>query len=59
MAILSDEAKKDVEFEFVANNSEYSVAHEMELMRVCQNAIIANSTFSWWAGYLIDNIQKL
>lgn len=59
LAILSDKAKKGVEFEFVANNGEDSAACEMELMRVCQNAIIANSTFSWWAGYLIDNPHKI
>lgn len=59
LAILSDEAKNGVEFEFVKNNGEDSAAHEMELMRSCQNAIIANSTFSWWAGYLIDNPQKI
>lgn len=59
LVILSDEAKKGVEFEFVANNGEDNAAHEMELMRVCQNAIIANSTFSWWAGYLIDNPHKI
>lgn len=59
LAILSDEAKKGVEFEFVANNGEDSATHEMEIMRVCQNAIIANSTFSWWAGYLIDNPHKI
>ena len=59
LAILSDKAKKGVEFEFVKNNGEDSAVQEMELMRSCQNAIIANSTFSWWAGYLIDNPQKI
>ena len=59
LGILSDECKEGVEFEFVANNGEDSAAQEMELMRVCQNAIIANSTFSWWAGYLIDNPRKI
>ena len=59
LAILSDESKKGVKFEFVANNGEDSAACEMELMRVCKNAIIANSTFSWWAGYLIDNPRKI
>lgn len=59
LGILSDECKEGVEFEFVANNGEDSAIQEMELMRSCQNAIIANSTFSWWASYLINNPQKI
>lgn len=57
--ILSDECKKGVEFEFVANNGEDSAVQEVELMRSCQNAITANSSFSWWASYLIDNPRKI
>lgn len=59
LSVLSDECKEGVKFEFVANNGEDSAVQEMELMRSCQNAIIANSTFSWWAGYLIDNPRKI
>ena len=59
LGILSDECKEGVEFEFVANNGEDSAVQEMELMRSCQNAIISNSTFSWWASYLIDNPRKI
>ena len=59
LGILSDECKEGVEFEFVANNGEDSAVQEMELMRSCQNAITANSTFSWWASYLIDNPRKI
>ena len=59
LATLSDECKKGVGFEFVVNNGEGNAAQEMELMRSCQHAIIANSTFSWWAGYLIDNPNKI
>ena len=48
-----------VKWDFVKSNNENNAACEMELMRVCQNAIIANSTFSWWAAYLIDNPRKV
>ncbi len=52
---LTNKAK----WEFVKGNDESNAAYEMELMRTCQNAIIANSTFSWWAAYLIDNPRKV
>lgn len=45
--------------EFVKGNTEGNAAEEMELMRSCQNAIIANSTFSWWAAYLMENPNKV
>ncbi len=32
---------------------------DFELMRNCQNFIIANSTFSWWASWLCENQNKL
>ncbi|MCI5786172.1 MAG: alpha-1,2-fucosyltransferase [Helicobacter trogontum] len=49
---------KGCHIEFVKGNGEGNAAEEMELMRACKHAIIANSTFSWWASYLIDNPDK-
>ncbi|MCX2717836.1 alpha-1,2-fucosyltransferase [Helicobacter sp. MIT 21-1697] len=48
-----------LEFSLIEGNDEGSAAQEMELMRSCENAIIANSTFSWWAAYLIENPHKI
>ncbi len=59
LATLSDKSKEDVEFEFVKNNGEDNAVQEMELMRSCKHAITTNSTFSWWASYLIDNPHKI
>lgn len=56
---LSLDAKKDLEFVFVNSNSEAHACFELDLMRSAKHAIMANSSFSWWAAYLIENPQKV
>jgi hypothetical protein len=47
------------DFEFVkTNNSGSSSWKDMFLMSKCKNQIMANSTFSWWAAWLNNNIDK-
>lgn len=43
----------------VVNLNDGSVPHlDINLMRHCSHAIIANSTFSWWGAWLIGNPEK-
>lgn len=37
------------------NNSDYE---ELFLMSKCKHFILSNSSFSWWASYLSDNLNK-
>lgn len=56
---LTKEIDQHLLFIFVENNTESNAIEEMELMRSCKNAIIANSSFSWWSAFLIESKSKV
>ncbi|MCX2716493.1 alpha-1,2-fucosyltransferase [Helicobacter sp. MIT 21-1697] len=53
----------DLGYPFVDMTTENITAdnhyEDLTLMAHCQHGIVANSTYSWWAAYLISNPQKI
>lgn len=43
----------------IISNSKFNFIEEFVLMLSCSNFILANSSFSWWAAYLSNNVNKL
>jgi hypothetical protein len=46
-------------YKFIRADKGLADWEEMLLMSCCQHNIIANSSFSWWAAYINDNVNKI
>lgn len=47
---------KEINFIYIENNHAFE---DMYLMSICQNNILANSSFAWWAAWLNKNDNKV
>lgn len=47
------------EHHFIDHNSGFDSFNDMHLMSLCKHHIIANSSFSWWGGWLNPNSEKI
>jgi hypothetical protein len=51
--------RKYVAFEFVKVDDSIEDWRQLLIMSCCNHNIIANSSFSWWAGYFNQNNNKI
>lgn len=49
---------ENAQLQYVTTDSPHADVIEFLEMTHCQHAIISNSTFSWWAAWLIENKEK-
>ena len=45
--------------QYIGHNIESNSYKDMQLMSLCHNAIIPNSSFSWWAAWLNNHLDKI
>lgn len=50
---------KGEKYFYINENKENSPLEELVIMSKCSNAIIPNSTFSWWGAWLSENKNKI
>lgn len=56
---VKENFRVNAEFYIVSSESNSNTFRDLYLMTLCKNAIIANSTYSWWAAWLIENHDKI
>ena len=56
---VKEHIKLDAKMTYIDYTTEKNAYEDMLLMSNCQHNIIANSTFSWWGGWLNANPKKI
>jgi hypothetical protein len=59
--IFSDDiewCKSNLNFRNMVFMNSFTSIHDLIIMSMCKNNIIANSSFSWWGAWLNDNADK-